>query len=194
MNEYDKCMRGEDFTCDDEMLAIVYRNKALLRKFNDTPISDTAARRALMERMLGSVGAGVWIDVDFHCEYGINIHCGNDVIINMNCTFVDNNRIDIGSNVLIASDVKIYTATHSTNVAKRTQNAEQRAVSGGFCITHSQPVKIENDVWIGGGAILLPGITIGRGSVIGAGAVATRNIPANSVAVGNPARVIKTVN
>lgn len=79
-----------------------------------------------MNELLGSMGDNVHIDIDFHCEYGINIHCGSDVIINMNCTFVDNNCISIGNNVLIASDVKIYTATHTTDVTGRTNTPEIR--------------------------------------------------------------------
>lgn len=111
----------------------------------------------------------------------------------MNCTFVDNNRIDIGSNVLIASDVKIYTATHTVDVEGRTNSPENKKASGCFCRTYSRPIKIEDNVWIGGGAILLPGVTIGNSSVVGAGSVVTRSIPANCVAVGNPCRVIKHV-
>lgn len=112
----------------------------------------------------------------------------------MNCTFVDNNRINIGNNVLIASDVKIYTATHTTDVAGRTNTPENKEISGCFCRTFSKPITIEDNVWIGGGAILLPGVTIGKNSVIGAGSVVTRSIPENCVTVGNPCRVIKQID
>ncbi len=112
----------------------------------------------------------------------------------MNCTFVDNNRINIGNNVLIASDVKIYTATHTTDVAGRTNTPANKKISGCFCRTYSKPITIEDNVWIGGGAILLPGVTIGKNSVIGAGSVVTRSIPENSVAVGNPCRTIKRLD
>ena len=107
----------------------------------------------------------------------------------MNCTFLDNNRIEIGNNVLIAPNVQIYTATHPTNPHERTmQNWDE---SKTICNTFAHPVKIEDNVWIGGGAILLPGVTIGKNSVIGAGSVVTRSIPENCVTVGNPCRVIK---
>ena len=110
----------------------------------------------------------------------------------MNCTFVDNNIIEIGDNVLIASNVQIYTATHSTKVNERiVQNWEEGKE---ICKTYALPVKIENGVWIGGGAIILPGVTIGENSVIGAGSIVTRSIPANCVAVGNPCRVIKHID
>lgn len=107
----------------------------------------------------------------------------------MNCTFLDNNRIDIGNDVLIAPDVKIYTATHSTDIKERM--VSNWVPGQEICRTYALPVKIEDGVWIGGGTIILPGVTIGRNSVIGAGSVVTRSIPANSLAVGNPCRVIK---
>ena len=115
--EFQKCMDGEFFTADPETLQITYRCKRLVRSLNNTDMENTEERRKIMNELLGSIGDNVHIDIDFHCEYGSNIHCGNDVIINMNCTFVDNNLISIGNNVLIASDVKIYTATHTTDVA-----------------------------------------------------------------------------
>ena len=191
--EYQKCIDGEFFTADPEMLQIIYRCKRLVRELNDTDMENMPRRHHLLSELFGSMGDNVHVDIDLHCEYGINIHCGNDVIINMNCTFVDNNRIDIGNNVLIASDVKIYTATHTTDVVGRTNSQENKKISGCFCRTFSCPVRIEDNVWIGGGAILLPGVVIGRNSVIGAGSVVTRSIPENCVAVGNPCRVIKHI-
>ena len=191
--EYQKCIDGEFFTADPEMLQIIYRCKRLVRELNDTDMENMPRRHHLLSELFGSMGDNVHVDIDFHCEYGINIHCGNDVIINMNCTFVDNNRIDIGNNVLIASDVKIYTATHTTDVVGRTNSQENKKISGCFCRTFSCHVRIEDNVWIGGGAILLPGVVIGRNSVIGAGSVVTRSIPENCVAVGNPCRVIKHI-
>ena len=191
--EYQKCIDGEFFTADPEMLQIIYRCKRLVRELNDTDMENMPRRHHLLSELFGSMGDNVHVDIDFHCEYGINIHCGNDVIINMNCTFVDNNRIDIGNNVLIASDVKIYTATHTTDVVGRTNSQENKKISGCFCRSFSCPVRIEDNVWIGGGAILLPGVVIGRNSVIGAGSVVTRSIPENCVAVGNPCRVIKHI-
>lgn len=192
--EYQKCMDGEFFTADSEMLQIVYRCKRLVRSLNGTDMENISERKKIIGELFGSVGNNVHIDIDFHCEYGINIHCGSDVIINMNCTFVDNNRINIGNNVLIASDVKIYTATHTTDIAGRTNTPANKKISGCFCRTYSKPITIEDNVWIGGGAILLPGVTIGKNSVIGAGSVVTRSIPENSVAVGNPCRTIKRLD
>lgn len=192
--EYQKCMDGEFFTADSEMLQIVYRCKHLVRNLNGTDMENISERKKIIGELFGSVGNNVHVDIDFHCEYGINIHCGSDVIINMNCTFVDNNRISIGNNVLIASDVKMYTATHTTDVAGRTNTPANKKTSGCFCRTYSKPITIEDNVWIGGGAILLPGVTIGKNSVIGAGSVVTRSIPENCVAMGNPCRIMKHID
>lgn len=189
--EFEKCMGGEMFSADTSTIQIGLQAKRTLKKLNDCDYADSATRQLLMRELLGSVGENVHIDIDFHCEYGKNIHLGNQVIINMNCTFVDNNRIDIGNRVLIASDVKMYTATHSTNPAIRNHSANPNPAY--WCQTYAKPICIEDEVWIGGGAVILPGITIGKGSVIGAGAVVTKDVPPYSVAVGNPARVIKKV-
>ena len=156
-------MSGEPFNGgrDPKIVEMILRTRRLLARFNATDYADHGRRQALLREMFGSMGEGVHVDIDFHCEYGKNIFVGNKVIINMNCTFVDNHRIEIGDNVLIASNVQ------------------------------ARPVRIEDGVWIGGGAILLPGVTVGKNTVVGAGSVVTRSIPANCVAVGNPCRVIK---
>lgn len=192
MTELEKCMAGLPFTADESTLTLGRNCKKLIKQLNDLESDDYAGKRKILEQLFGSIGEHVHIDIDFHCEYGKNIHIGNNVIINMNCTFVDNNRIDIGNRVLIASDVKIYTATHSTNPAVR--NYGPNPDPDYWCETYSKPIRIEDEVWIGGGAILLPGVTIGKGSVIGAGAIVTRDIPPYCVAVGNPCRVIKKDN
>ena len=190
--ELEKCLAGEPFNGGDKVLADMTLNaKRLLKRLNETDYADTEQRKRIFHDLFGKMGEHVHIDIDFHCEYGKHIFIGDKVIINMNCTFVDNNRIDIGSNVLIASNVQIYTATHSTKVSERmVQNWSEGEE---ICRTYALPVKIEDGVWIGGGAILLPGVIIGRNSVIGAGSVVTRSIPANCVAVGNPCRVIKQI-
>ena len=192
--EYEKCMAGEPFNGgkDPKITEMILRTKRLLMQYNATDYADTERKQALLREMLGSVGQGVHVDIDFHCECGKHIFMGDKVIINMNCTLVDNNRIDIGNNVLIAPNVQIYTATHSPKVHERmVQDWEERQ---DICLTYALPVKIEDGAWIGGGTIILPGVTIGRNSVIGAGSVVTRSIPANCVAVGNPCRVIKLID
>lgn len=192
--EYEKCLAGEPFigSEDPKIMETILRTRRLLVQLNATDYADTERRQDLLRQIFGVMGKGVHVDIDFHCEYGKHIFIGDKVIINMNCTFVDNNRIDIGSNVLIASNVQIYTATHSTNVHKRM--VENWSEGQEICRTYALPVRIEDGAWIGGGAIILPGVTIGRNSVIGAGSVVTRSIPDNCVAVGNPCRVIKWID
>lgn len=187
--EYEKCLAGEPFigSEDPKIMETILRTRRLLVQLNATDYADTERRQDLLRQIFGAMGKGVHVDIDFHCEYGKHIF-----IINMNCTFVDNNRIDIGSNVLIASNVQIYTATHSTNVHERM--VENWSEGQEICRTYALPVRIEDGAWIGGGAIILPGVTIGRNSVIGAGSVVTRSIPDNCVAVGNPCRVIKRID
>lgn len=192
--EYEKCLAGEPFigSEDPKIMETILRTRRLLVQLNATDYADTERRQDLLRQIFGAMGKGVHVDIDFHCEYGKHIFIGDKVIINMNCTFVDNNRIDIGSNVLIASNVQIYTATHSTNVHERM--VENWSEGQEICRTYALPVRIEDGAWIGGGAIILPGVTIGRNSVIGAGSVVTRSIPDNCVAVGNPCRVIKRID
>ena len=114
--------------------------------------------------------------------------------VNMNCTFVDCNRIDIGDNVLIASNVQIYTATHPVELSERLTPNWNPECGEYFCRTYALPVKIGNGCWIGGGVVILPGVSIGDGAVIGAGSVVTKDIPVNCVAVGNPCRVMREIN
>lgn len=191
--ELEKCLNGEPFDgSDKELVEMTLNAKRLLKKLNAVDYGDTRQRMSILRRLFGRVSENVHVDIDFHCEYGKHILIGDKVIINMNCTFVDNNIIEIGDHVMIASNVQIYTATHSTKVHERT--VQEWNVGKGICKTYALPVKINNGVWIGGGAIILPGVTIGENSVIGAGSVVTHSIPNDCVAVGNPCRVIKHIN
>ena len=192
MTEYQKCMAGEPFDgSSPEIAEMATRTKRLLRQLRETDYADNEAKQRIYREIFGSIGEDVYIDIDFRCEYGTNIHFGNKVIVNMNCTFLDNNRINIGNNVMIAPDVRIYTATHSVNLSERMP--ERKKPGASICDTIALPVTIEDGVWIGGGSIILPGVTIGKNTVIGAGSVVTKNIPENSIAVGNPCRVIKEI-
>lgn len=181
-------MDGEPFDgSSPELVELTIRTKRFLRQLRETDYADNETKDAIYKQMFGSIGDQVSIDIDFRCEYGKNIHIGNKVIINMNCTFLDNGVINIGDNVMIAPDVRIYTATHSVILSERMPVRSNSKAS--ICDTIACPVTIESGVWIGGGAVILPGVTIGRNSVIGAGSVVTKSIPENSIAVGNPCRV-----
>ena len=143
--------------------------------------------------MLGKVEKNVWITPPFYVDYGNNIYIGQNTEINMNCTFLDDNKIVIGKNGLIAPNVQIYTAYHPTNATQRFGLPKDDG-SFEFCKTQTKPVIIGNNVWIGGGVIILLGVTIGNNVVIGAGSVVTKDIPDNKVAYGNPCRIIRDNN
>ncbi|WP_029901978.1 sugar O-acetyltransferase [Prevotella sp. 10(H)] len=194
-NELQKCIDGEWYDCHDDIF-IEFKAKArrLVTQYNATPYDDKTTRRVILKDLFGSIGTNVSVGNPFICDYGRNIYMGNNVSVNMNCTFVDCNKITIGNNVLIASNVQIYTAAHPTELTERLTPDWTPESNEYFCRTFALPVTIEDGCWIGGGVIILPGVTIGHGSVIGAGSVVTKDIPANSLAVGSPCRVIRKLN
>lgn len=193
--ELEKCLAGEIYNCHDEIF-LEFKNTArtLLTKYNSLPYDYKAEKREVLQKLFGSNGTNVSVASPFICDYGCNIYVGNNVSINMNCTFVDCNKITIGNNVLIASNVQIYTATHPIELKERLTPNWDIESGEYFCRTYALPVTIGDGCWIGGGVIILPGVSIGNGCVIGAGSVVTKDIPNNSVAVGNPCRVIRKIN
>lgn len=173
-----------------EDVKIIYEARRLTRKYNSADPENAEEKESILKALFGSVGENVVIDTPFHCNYGRNIHIGNNVIININCTLIDDADISIGNNVLIASNVQIYTATHTPEPSDRIiENWKEKGTD--WFRTYSDPVKINDGVWLGGGVIILPGVEIGENSVIGAGSVVTRSIPDNCVAVGNPCKPIR---
>lgn len=195
MNELEKCMAGECYDCHDEIF-LGYKSDArnLLSQYNLLPYDKKEEKNKVLSSLFASIGTNVSVGSPFICDYGKNIYIGNNVSINMNCTFVDCNKIEIGSNVLIASNVQIYTATHPVELKERLTPNWNFQSGEYFCRTYALPVKIGSGCWIGGGVIILPGVSIGDGTVIGAGSVVTRDIPDNCLAVGNPCRVIRKIN
>lgn len=180
-------------TADREILKTIARARELTREYYLTDYEDTGKRTAILRKLFGGLGENVLVDAPFHCDHGDNIFLGNNVIVGMNCTFVDNQEIRIGDQVMIASNVQIYTSSHPVSPKERlVADFKERGTT--FFRTYARPVKIEDNVWIGGGCILLPGVTVGKNSVIGAGSVVNRSVPANCVAAGNPCRVIRTLD
>lgn len=195
MTELEKCMSGEWYNCHDKIFLDMKKTaRDLLKQYNAFSYEQKQEKTEVLKQLFGSIGTNVSVGLSFICDYGKNIHIGNNVSVNMNCTFVDCNKIEIGNNVLIASNVQIYTATHPVELADRLTPDWNPDSWEYFCRTYALPVKIGNGCWIGGGAIILPGVSIGDGTVIGAGSVVTKDIPANCVAVGNPCRVIRSIN
>lgn len=177
-------------TADKETLQLISNARKLTREYYFTDYSDTKEKNRILKELLGGIGKNVLIDVPFHCDHGKNIFLGDDIIVNMNCTFVDNAPIRIGNRVLIAPNVQFYTSSHPVLPQERfISDWEETAAT--FFRTYARPIEIQDNVWIGGGCIILAGVTIGENSVIGAGSVVTRSIPANCVAVGNPCKVIR---
>ena len=191
MTEREKMLAGQLYDCGDaELLKQWHKAKDLVRAYNNVNSADRKEKDRILSELLGETGRNLWITPPFFVDYGNNIYFGNNCEVNMNCTFLDDNIIRIGDNALIAPNVQIYTAFHPTNASDRF-GAPREDGSFAFCKTQTAPVIIGDNVWIGGGAILLPGVTIGDNVVIGAGSVVTKDIQDNTVAYGNPYRVIR---
>lgn len=179
--EKEKMLAGEFyFAADPELVAMRRRARLLLKRFNDSRDDEQDLRRQLLEELIGRGGGGLWIEAPFYCDYGSNISVGDKVFFNFNCVVLDVMPVTIGSHTMIGSCVQIYTATHPMEWQRRAQELE-----------YAKPISIGAHVWVGGGAILCPGVAIGDRTVIGAGSVVTRDIPADVFAAGNPCRVIR---
>ncbi|HEY9888264.1 MAG TPA: sugar O-acetyltransferase [Candidatus Obscuribacterales bacterium] len=184
LTERDKMLANLPYLASDPALvALRLAAQQLVYLFNHLPPDQLEARRSHLRSLLGTLGDGVEVVPPFFCDYGCHIHLGRNVYINTNCTILDCNTVEIGDDVLIAPNVQIYTAYHPIDPAVRRTGVELAA-----------PVRIGPNVWIGGGAILCPGVTIGADSVIGAGSVVTKSVPDRVVAVGNPCRVLRPVD
>lgn len=191
MTEREKMLAGELYDCGDpELLSRWHEAKDLVSQYNSTKSQDLEKKARILDLLLGGHGKNLWITPPFYADYGNNIYFGNNCEVNMNCTFLDDNNIIIGDNALIAPNVQIYTAYHPTNAVDRF-GVPKPDGSFEFCKTQTAPVVIGNNVWIGGGVIILPGVTIGDNVVIGAGSVVTKDIPDNVIAYGNPCRIVR---
>jgi maltose O-acetyltransferase len=182
MTEREKMLAGERYEpLDPELVAARNRARDLCQKLNATREAGHEERRAILRELFGSGGETVWMQPPFYCDYGANIDLGERVFFNFNCVVLDVCRVRIGSFTLFGPAVQIYTAMHPLNAELR------RAQEFG------KPIEIGSDVWVGGGAIILPGVRIGSKAVIGAGSVVTRDIPERVFAAGNPCRVIREI-
>jgi maltose O-acetyltransferase len=175
--EKQKMLAGELYRPDAELGAEQAVTKAWLARYNAALASPVSERRALLREGLAQVGADVVIRPPFFCDFGYNIRVGDGVFMNFNCVILDVVDVTIGDRTQIGPAVQIYAADHPRDAKARRAGLE-----------FGRPVRIGSDVWIGGGAIILPGVTIGDGAVIGAGSVVTRDVAAGDTVTGNPAR------
>jgi maltose O-acetyltransferase len=181
--EKQKMLAGELYLATDpELAAETLEASRLLQSYNSTARGDRDRLLQILQTLLGHVGENPVIVPPFHCDYGKNIHLGNNFYMNYGGVILDCNTVHIGNDVLCAPYVQIYAAYHPIDPTERLTGRELAA-----------PVTIGNTVWIGGGAIICPGVTIGDNTTIGAGSVVVKDIPANVVAAGNPCRVIRSL-
>jgi len=180
-SEKEKMLAGELYNpLDDELSQARGRARRLCRMLNATRDDETAERARILGELLSRTGAGLSIEPPFYCDYGTNITLGEKVFFNFNCVILDPAQVVIGDRVLFGPAVQIYTAMHPLSAEERQTGLE-----------YAKPVSIESDVWIGGAAVICPGVSVGARSVIGAGSVVTRDVPTDVFAAGNPCRIIR---
>ncbi len=180
--ERDKMLAGELYDpMDPELVTARVRARDLCQALNATRESEEEGRRRILTELFGSGGGQVWMQPPFYCDYGSNIHLGQRVFFNFNCVVLDVCAVRVGDFTLFGPAVQIYTATHPLEAELRRTRE------------FAKPITIGSDVWVGGAAVICPGVTIGSRSVIGAGSVVTRDIPDDVFAAGNPCRVIRSV-
>lgn len=178
--EREKMQDGELYdSSDPELVALRLRARRLTRQYNATTEEETVRRGQILKELFGSVGSA-FIEPNFRCDYGGNIRVGENLYMNFDCVILDCAQVEIGDGVMCGPGVHIYTAYHPLPAAERMKGPELAA-----------PVRIGNNVWLGGGVIVCPGVAIGDNTTIGAGSVVTRDIPAGVFAAGNPCRVIR---
>jgi maltose O-acetyltransferase len=180
--ETEKMLAGELYDpLDRDLVRGRDRARDLCQVLNATREQDQAVRRRILVELFGAGGESVWMQPPFYCDYGSNIHLGERVFFNFNCVILDVCPVRIGDFTLFGPAVQVYTATHPMNAELRRKQE------------FGKPVEIGSDVWVGGGAIICPGVRIGSRSVIGAGSVVTRDVPDGVFAAGNPCRVIREI-
>ncbi len=183
MTEKEKMLAGELYQSGGEELTEERtRVRKLIKRFNDSEPDALQEREQLLQEIIGKQGSNLWIEPPFYCDYGYNIEVGDNVFFNFNCVILDVVKVTFGDRVFVAPNVQFYPATHPLEAKPRGEMWE-----------YGKPISIGDDVWIGGSAIICPGVTIGDRAVIAAGAVVTKDVPDDVVVGGNPARIIKEI-
>ena len=183
MTEWEKMLAGKLYDAGDPYVCEMrMRCRKLLYAYNNCPPDDEEEKARLRNEIFGKKVRIIEIVPPFHCDFGINIDMGDDCIVNAGCVFIEAAPIKIGRHCLFGPGVKISSVTHPIDPAARDEGHE-----------YGKPITIGDNVWVGAGAVINPGVTIGANTVIGAGSVVTKDIPANSVAMGVPCRVIREI-
>ena len=184
MSEKEKMLLGEiyDANYDEELMNERIKAKDLCYEYNHLKPSQTNERTEIMKKILGKTKDNFLIEQSFECDYGYNIEIGENFYSNHNLVILDANKVVFGDNVFIGPNCGFYTAGHPLDAETRNKGLE-----------YAKPIRVGNDVWFGGNVVVLPGVKIGNNVVIGAGSVVAKDIPENSVAVGNPCKVIKNI-
>lgn len=184
MTEKEKMLAGQMYNpLDASLMDEREKAKLMFQEINSLDETHKKKRTQLLYSLFGKAGKNLWVEPPFYCDYGYNISVGYNAFINYNCCILDVMPVTIGDRLMMAPNVQIYTATHPLNAKERNSGRE-----------FAKPITIGNDVWIGGSAIICPGVNIGNGVVIGAGAVVTKDVPDNVFVGGNPAKIIKEIN
>ena len=179
--EKEKMLQGELCNAaDPELVRERRRARNLVHEYNASLDEEQEKRARILGELFGVCGRGVGIEPPFFCDYGTQLHLGEGVFLNTGCVILDVAPVRIGSGTLLGPAVQVYTATHPLRASERRRGLESAC-----------PIEIGEDVWVGGGAILCPGVRIGSRAVLGAGSVVTRDIPEGVLAAGNPARVLR---
>lgn len=182
-SQRERMLAGDLYTADDpELGRDSLRAMALIESYNASPASDPGLRKRLLDELLGAFGEGSEIRPPLYCDYGYQIRIGARTFVNFGLMALDVARIEIGDDVQMGPNVQLLTPTHPTDAELRRAKWEA-----------AEPITVGDNAWIGGGAILLPGVTVGENSIVGAGAVVTKDVPPNTVVVGNPARVVRSL-
>ena len=182
--EREKMLAGELYLAtDEELTQMHFQARRLLHDFNFSAPDRIKQRQNIISSLFGNIGDNFTVKPPFYCDFGCHIFAGDNLYINYDCTILDGNTVHLGNNVLLAPKVQIYTASHPIDPETRLSSLELTV-----------PVTIGDNVWLGGGVIVCPGVKIGNNVTIGAGSVVTKDIPDNVVAVGNPCRVIKQLS
>ena len=182
--EKEKMIAGEMYDpLDPELSSDRVRTRLLLKSLNESREDQPEEKSRIMKDLVPGAGETLWLQPPFYCDYGYNIKVGEQVFFNFNCVVLDVAPVTIGSRTMFAPNVQIYTATHPIDPVERSSGKE-----------YAKPITIGSDVWVGGSTVICPGVSIGDRSVIGAGSVVTKDIPADVIAAGNPCRVIRRID